>query len=106
MAYLMPDKEKVIKGLEVCTGSFREHSCSECPYYNDCERRPNRPKHFLLIDAQSILKAQNEVIDDLLKVGYPHDFQREEPWIVDYMNQITNVIRKAVRLKNDSLRSN
>jgi hypothetical protein len=47
-----------------------------------------------------VLKAQNEVIQDLRKVGYPHDFQREKPWIVNYMYAITDVIRKAVRLNN------
>ena len=46
------------------------------------------------------LKAQGEVIDELLKVGYPHNFQREEPWIINYMYTITNVIKKAVNLSN------
>lgn len=54
-----------------------------------------------LIDAAvETLKAQGEVIDDLLKVGYPHNFQREEPWIVNYMYAITDVIKKAVNLNN------
>ena len=51
-------------------------------------------------DALSLLKAQGEVIDALLKVGYPHNFQREEPWIVNYMYAITDVIKKAVNLRN------
>ncbi len=51
-------------------------------------------------DALTLLKAQSEVIDDLIKVGYPHNFQREEPWIVNYMYAITNVIKKAVNLNN------
>lgn len=54
-----------------------------------------------LIDAAvETLKAQGEVIDDLLKVGYPHNFQREKPWIVNYMYAITDVIKKAVNLNN------
>ena len=55
-----------------------------------------------LDDALELLKSQNEIIDDLIKVGYPHNFQREEPWIVNYMYAITDVIRKAVNLKNDA----
>lgn len=47
-----------------------------------------------------VLKAQDEVIRALRKVGYPHDFQREEPWIVNYMYAITDVIKKAVSLRN------
>lgn len=51
------------------------------------------------------LKAQGKVIDELLKVGYPHNFQREEPWIVNYMYAITGVIKKAVNLNNGNTES-
>ncbi len=51
----------------------------------------------------SLLKKQQEIIDALLKVGYPHNFQREEPWIVNYMYAITAVVKKAVRLKNEEV---
>ena len=54
-----------------------------------------------LNDAADLLEAQGEVIDALLKVGYPHNFQREERWIVNYMYAITDVIKKAVNLRND-----
>ena len=77
----MPDWNKVIKGLEVCTGSFHKHSCSECPYYNDCERKPNRPKHFLLIDVLALLKAQEPIKPVLkrFKLGFHTDAVRIEP---------------------------
>lgn len=71
-----------------------ERDCENCQYDNaSC---------FLDVtaDALSLLKAQGEVIDALLKVGYPHNFQREEPWIVNYMYAITDVVRKAVNLRN------
>lgn len=48
--------------------------------------------------ALTLLEKQNEVIVDLLNVGYPHNFQREEPWIVRYMYEITDVVRKAYEL--------
>jgi len=48
----------------------------------------------------ALLKEQQTIIDELLKVGYPHNFQREEPWIVNYMLKITEVIKKAVHLRN------
>ena len=53
----------------------------------------------IIQDAIALLKAQNEVIEALLKVGYPHNFQREEPWIVNYMYAITEVVKKAVNLE-------
>ena len=91
--------EKVIKGLECCTGYCDEDT--GCPYSEyspydlDCQ-------DILRKDAIAMLKAQNEVIEELLKVGYPHNFQREEPWIVNYMYAITDVIKKAVNLNNES----
>lgn len=48
--------------------------------------------------ATALIKAQDEVIQALRKVGYPHNFQREKPWIVNYMYAITDVIKKAVKL--------
>ena len=52
-------------------------------------------------EAIELLKRQNEVIIDLLHVGYPHNFQREKPWIVRYMYEITEVMKKAVHLNNE-----
>jgi hypothetical protein len=91
----MAELEKVIKGLECCIlrDPDDKQRCSECPYEGNCVNR-------LKMDALSMLKAQGEVIDALLKVGYPHNFQMEEPWIVNYMYAITDVMKKAVNLRN------
>lgn len=94
----MAELEKVIKGLQCLSNPYildmDERDCENCKYDNaSC---------FLDVtaDALSLLKAQGEVIDALLKVGYPHNFQMEEPWIVNYMYAITGVIKKAVNLRN------
>ena len=92
-------REKVIKGLELCSREKGQTiGCLlDCPYdgEDECHKKMMR-------DAIALLKAQNEVIEELLKVGYPHNFQREEPWIVNYMYAITDVIKKAVNLNNES----
>ena len=90
-------RDKVIKGLECCRKGF----CFACPY-NDGDDDSIECKQQWADDAIALLKAQNEVIEELLKVGYPHNFQREEPWIVNYMYAITSVIKKAVNLNNES----
>ena len=89
-------REKVLAGLKSCadrTGAL----CLTCPYdfvHNDnCMGDMAR-------DALELLKEQSAIIDALLKVGYPHNFQREEPWIVNYMLNITDVVRKAINLRN------
>ena len=99
------ERDKIIDYLEWAIG---EEDVYDCLYVNDLEGVFETLKGALsLIKALDVtpeelerLKAQSEVIDDLLKVGYPHNFQREEPWIVNYMYAITNVIKKAVNLSN------
>ena len=96
-----PDFGKTIKGLEHC--SNRTTCDSSCPYWylmNDPNMGIDECTSQLARDALSLIKAQNDVIQGLRKVGYPHDFQREKPWIVNYMYAITDVIKKAVRLNN------
>lgn len=88
-------EKKVLKGLECCGNG---NMCGgHCPYDGPDDGIEGCTSQ-LARDALSLLKAQNEVIEDLRKVGYPHNFQREEPWIVDYMRLITGVIKKAVEL--------
>ena len=94
------DREKVIKGLECHVNGEPQRRCRNCPYWGTGKHGFSECSA-LASDALELLKAQNEIIDDLLKVGYPHNFQREEPWIVNYMYAITDVIRKAVNLRND-----
>ena len=91
----MSDFEKVFKGLDRCYKG--------CPVPVDCPYKDNHKccEQELLGDALELLKRQNEVIIDLLHVGYPHNFQREEPWIVRYMYEITEVVKKAVHLNNE-----
>lgn len=98
----MIDREKVIKGIECCIHSQYVHCPGDCPYLEGCA--DGELFYPLLCDALELLKEQNEIIDALLKVGYPHNFQREKPWIVNYMLNITDVVRKAVRLRSGEVK--
>lgn len=89
--------EKVMQGLESC--SSKRYICEPCPYF-PCVDHNRSAGMKLAADALSLIKAQDEVISELRKVGYPHGYEQEKPWIVDYMNRITEVIRKVVRLNN------
>ena len=91
----MVDREKVLDGLEACadrTGAL----CRTCPY--DFEK--DSCVSDMAEDALELIKEQSAIIDALVKVGYPHNFQREAPWIVNYMLNITDVVRKAINLRN------
>lgn len=91
----MADIEKVKQGLRECL-TYKRCANPYCPYANihGCRWRLEK-------DALELINAQNEIIKELLKVGYPHNFQREEPWIVNYMYAITEVVKKAVHLSNE-----
>ena len=54
----MPDKEKVIKGLEICTKKLP--TCKGCTYFDECKCRIDAQK--LKEDALSMLKEQDERI--------------------------------------------
>lgn len=41
------------------------------------------------------LQEYRNVVDALIDVGYPHNFQREEPWIRDYCYKITGIVKMA-----------
>ena len=97
--------EKAIHGLACCNQStdYDRKACKDCPYNH--EYTDGDIKHLCEItklreDALSVLKAQDEVIRDLRKAGYPHGYEQEAPWIVNYLDGITEVIKKAVRLNN------
>lgn len=90
----MKERDKVIYDIERCICHVPD-ACKDCSKYGG--DNAIRCMEELLTDALSLLKAQGEVIDALLKVGYPHNFQREPRWVVNYMYAITDVIKKAVK---------
>jgi len=92
----MRDPEKTVEGLKQVYLHFER--MTEISYDGDSARFEELKEW--TGDALELLKEHDAVIDALLKVGYPHDFQNEEPWIVNYMWAITDVIRKAVRIRN------
>lgn len=93
----MPDREKVIKALEFCTNQRIVDTCyGECPYaVADDEYKCLEMK----LDALALLKEQDELINELLNLGYPHNFQHEAPWVVDYLYSLTEIIKKAFKAK-------
>ena len=51
----MPDREKVIKGLECCTFILGKRKCNECPY------QPDNGCYQLQDDFHALLKEQEAV---------------------------------------------
>lgn len=59
MGIMMPDIEKVIKGLEICT--TRPCYCTDCPYKKEC----CLDSQDVMEDALSLLKEQDKRIKEL-----------------------------------------
>lgn len=108
----MADKEMVLKGLEMCTDLFQ--LCKNgCPYYDsielpECNRLKKDALELLkeLVEQNNSLTEQlvdcHKVLSELTDIGYPHNFQHEPPWIVQYMKAITKVVSRAYEvLTND-----
>ena len=49
----------------------------------------------LIDDTLALLRAQRKVIHDLCTLGYPHNFQREAPWVAQYCRDVSGVITEA-----------
>ena len=105
----MAELDKVIKALELCCyrdETFRnplEHgfNCANCTYFSECDKIHSFCGDKLKKDALELLKAQEEIIQELINVGVPHNFQREQPWLVTYMYKITAIVQKAFKLKDE-----
>lgn len=69
----MPDREKVIKGLECC---ISEHTCRGCPYREKGECEDSGYYYSKAIeDALALLKEQPEIIRCKDCKHYDHDTQ-------------------------------
>ena len=55
----MPDREKVIKGLETCRTRV---NCKECPYAYDGRANDSYCEAVLHNDAIALLKEQQEIV--------------------------------------------
>lgn len=57
------DREKVIKGLDICLKNIESQDCpSNCPYFSDCSKYENRVVFQpLMRDALALLKEQETV---------------------------------------------
>ena len=60
----MSEREKAVKGLEVCLKNIDQQDCpNDCPYLSDCSKHENRVIFQpLMRDALSLLKEQEEQI--------------------------------------------
>lgn len=96
IARIETNVEAVLASYEKCGAG----NCDGCAFEYIRRDWPAACAFYQQESAKYLLTAQNEVIKGLLKVGYPHGYEKEEPWIVDYMELLTEVIKKAVRLNN------
>ncbi len=105
----MIDREQVIRGLELCV-SHDSDKCCKCPYHPQCQeyyytalkedaltllKEQEAVEPSFKQDEKGILQEYRNVVDALIDVGYPHNFQREEPWIRDYCYKITGIVKMA-----------
>lgn len=42
-----------------------------------------------------------EIVKELVNLGFPHNFQLESSWVVDYCYKASDIIRKAMDIKQN-----
>lgn len=42
--------------------------------------------------------ASYEIVKQLVALGYPHNFQHESPWVVDYCYKVSTIIKNAMEI--------
>ena len=88
----MTDNE-IIKALEHCTAGGK--GCNGCPL-NDMPMDCIKSLVGYALDLIKRQQAENEkILTELSKIGYCHNFQLERSDIVDYINAVSEVVKKA-----------
>lgn len=93
-------------------GESTESAIGACAYFMQRENMfryeiPHIVKEFaenetpFLITPKTTLKKSKskKIVNDLIELGYPHNFQLENSWVVDYCYKVSDIIEKAVELK-------
>lgn len=62
-------------------------------------------KVFDVVESDTEEKNANElkmksIVKDLIELGYPHNFQLENSWVVDYCYNVSDIVKKAMELKS------
>lgn len=43
--------------------------------------------------------ASYHIVKQLIELGYPHNFQHENKWVVDYCYKISEIVKQAIEIK-------
>ena len=81
----MPDREKVIRGLECHYSAF---GCPECPYWNSKTRHNNCHSDQLFLDALALLREQEDERNRLIS------------WMSKFCQHIENLDRPLPDAEN------
>lgn len=85
---------EIILALECCNEKKGESCELKCPIFCLSDCRDNL--HEAALDLIKRQQAENEkILTELSKIGYCHNFQLERSDIVDYINAVSEVVKKA-----------
>ena len=64
-------------------------------YGNELKKPEQKPTIQQSLDAWALL-------NELIELGYVHNFQNEAPWVVDYLYDLSALIDKAFKIKQEA----
>ena len=105
----MDNLEDIKTYLDNCIRYWRskrdKENCEYAIYYIDCfqsvrgsifgECLPVEEKEVTVEEAI----ASYHIVKQLIELGYPHNFQHENKWVVDYCYKISEIVKQAIEIK-------
>lgn len=93
----MTDLNEIIYGLEFTKAMITFNPSTGEDIEPENLNEDDKITYDACVGAISLLKEQEKLINELLELGYPHNFQHEAPWVVDYLYSLTEIIKKAFK---------
>ena len=92
----MPDRNKVIKGLECCT-KFSDRTCKDCPYQPAIVKIDYLCYNNLMLDALELLKGQEPITNTSISIAIECLLHPQDADDSDMVKAIDTAVR-AMRL--------
>ena len=99
----MPDRNKVIKGLECCT-KFSDSTCKDCPYQPAIVKIDYLWYKNLMLDALELLKGQEPITNTSISIAIECLLHPQDADDSDMVKAIDTAVRAMRSLKTQKPR--
>ena len=105
----MDNLEDIKTYLDNCIRYWRskrdKENCEYAIYYIDCFQsvRSSIFGECLPVEEKEVTVKESiaiyHILKQLIELGYPHNFQHKNKWVVDYCYKISEIVKQAIEIK-------